>query len=154
MDWLARRMWLAGAGDKTLRAQAPAQVRLLAGRISDAASPVARYALLQQIADLVSACQLTAHPDIAPLMSGFSQQFAELKKDSAIQSEIKAAAVLTSMYDRRKQTAQRASKLTDAEARKNLWQEFCGTCESAAAPFSGTKAGKECLLLAEGLTPR
>jgi hypothetical protein len=153
MDWLAHRMWLSAAADKSVRAQAPAHVKLLAARSAEATTPAARYALLQEIADVVKACQLASHPDIVPLMNGFSAQFAELKKDPAILSETKAAGVLASMVERRKQTALKASKLKDAEAKKVLWQEFSATCEAAATPYKGTKSGNECLRLAEGLNP-
>lgn len=153
MDWLARRMWLSAAADKSARAEVPALVKRLAARVPAESSPVSRYALLQDIAELVKTYALAPHPDIAPLMAVFSRQFAEVKRDPAVVLEIKAASALSAMRELQRKTGARAAKLSDMDARKALWTEFCASCESAAAPFSETKSGRECLALARGLAP-
>jgi hypothetical protein len=153
MDWLARRMWLSATADKSARAEVPALVKRVAARLPAETSPVSRHALLRDIAELVKTYALASHPDIAPLMPGFSRQFAEVKKDPAVILEIKAASTLSAVCELQRKTAVRTAKLGDMDARKALWTEFCAACESAAAPFSETKSGRECLELAKGLAP-
>ena len=153
MDWLERQMWLGAVADKSARAEIPALVKRLAAKCRDEISPVARHALLRNIAELVKAYRLASHAEIAAMLPELSKHLSALKTDPAVVLETKADTALAAMRERQRQITAKVASLKDAGAKSSAWLDFCAACATMAELYPGTRSGEECRLLAEGLAP-